>query len=381
MGFHLTNVLLHSLTVALFFFFLRKFDLPVKIAFICALIYGLHPIHSEPVSAINGRHSLLAGIFCLLAVLTHLKQRRLLCFLCTMAALLSRETSVMIVPALVLVDFCFNKSKSFDFKRLLSNYSLPCLAIMIYFFLRFKFIGGLGRVYDGDISTGDYVFSRRIFMQPVYLFEYFKMIFWPFDLHFWRQIYFPTKFSDPRFLTPFIAFCSYLGLTWFLFRNSLKAFLGTAWFILFLIPVLNLFVIVNSPVLEHWLYIPYMGIVLVVAVVWHSKMNRTLEHKIVSSIASMALLLFLSYRSIEQNKVWKDDLALLEHTTKYVKYDPTVYNYLGTTYLKLQRWEDAEKAFLTAIEIDPKYVPAKSNLMLARQKRLPQSSTKTLPRP
>ena len=61
-SFHLVNVLLHSLATYLFVA-LAKTTLPGSrlSVFFAAMIFALHPIHSEAVAGIVGRADILAG--------------------------------------------------------------------------------------------------------------------------------------------------------------------------------------------------------------------------------------------------------------------------------------------------------------------------------
>ena len=73
MGWHLTAVLLHVLVTWLVYCVIKRLTGRVTVAWLTALIFGVHPIHHEVVAWISGTtESLFAAMF-LLAFLAYLK--------------------------------------------------------------------------------------------------------------------------------------------------------------------------------------------------------------------------------------------------------------------------------------------------------------------
>ena len=76
-GYHLFNLLIHIFTVILVFF-ITSLTIKncttwgekgaIKIAVITALVFGLHPIHTETITYISGRASGMAGFFYLFTI-------------------------------------------------------------------------------------------------------------------------------------------------------------------------------------------------------------------------------------------------------------------------------------------------------------------------
>jgi len=67
--FHLTNIILHSLTVLILYFFLLRVTGKYELSFVSSLIYAVHPVHTEAVAWIVGRSEILATLFSLLCFL------------------------------------------------------------------------------------------------------------------------------------------------------------------------------------------------------------------------------------------------------------------------------------------------------------------------
>jgi hypothetical protein len=89
-GYHAVNLALHLCAVFLLFLALRDL-VPHRAAFIAAAIFALHPIQAESVLYVFARGTLLATVFCLLALRSWIKERRWIAVLWFTLALLSKE--------------------------------------------------------------------------------------------------------------------------------------------------------------------------------------------------------------------------------------------------------------------------------------------------
>jgi protein O-mannosyl-transferase len=125
---HFVNVLLYALTIGLLFKLLLKLlpNYSVWVSFAIALIFMVHPSHTEVVANIKSRDEILCFLFFILTFLSLLKARSgkpidaiktaLLFFAC----LLSKEAGIMYLPILGLY-FWMVKKESIGpvFKKLL----------------------------------------------------------------------------------------------------------------------------------------------------------------------------------------------------------------------------------------------------------------------
>lgn len=111
-GYHVVNVILHVMVCMLFKRACRQLWLGIaargekQISFVAALLFAVHPVHSEAVTGVVGRAELLSSIFFLLAFLCYAKAAKsirttqwiplnyfALCLLCSM---LSKEQGITI---------------------------------------------------------------------------------------------------------------------------------------------------------------------------------------------------------------------------------------------------------------------------------------------
>ncbi len=109
--FHLTNVGLHLLNVALVFALARALSGSIGWSVLAALLFGLHPLQVESVAWVSQRMTLLAAAFSLSAMLVHLRYARtgrlawiIPLTLLYVAAVLSKPTFLALPLALLLLD-------------------------------------------------------------------------------------------------------------------------------------------------------------------------------------------------------------------------------------------------------------------------------------
>ncbi|RYZ02897.1 MAG: hypothetical protein EOO73_29690 [Myxococcales bacterium] len=134
-GFHLTNLLLHLGCVALLFALLRRRGADPKLAFLLSACWGLLPRLTEAAAWISGRTDLLATLLTLAALWLHRPgslPRLLLASLLAFLALLSKETGVAAVLALLLVELSARSPRYSRWTRL----AAPLLALGAYVALR-----------------------------------------------------------------------------------------------------------------------------------------------------------------------------------------------------------------------------------------------------
>ena len=113
MGYHAINICLHAITSLLFFKLCSKLWRRQATALIAALLFAVHPIHTEAVAGLVGRAELGASIFFLLALMAyerhcanssnHSWQWKSL--LCASIAMLFKETGITIIGVCAVLHF------------------------------------------------------------------------------------------------------------------------------------------------------------------------------------------------------------------------------------------------------------------------------------
>jgi protein O-mannosyl-transferase len=176
-GFHLTNVVLHSLNAFLTFILSLRMVEGLKLAagtkraisIGTGALFLLHPSHTEAVSWISGRADLIATLFCLASLLFYFAYARtkrtaqlVLSLLCFALALLAKESAVCL-PFLVVVVGIFAGHSRQDGKN--RRHFLTCVALyvsilLVFVAVRSAFIGSL---------VGGYGISQHLNFSPSWL--------------------------------------------------------------------------------------------------------------------------------------------------------------------------------------------------------------------
>jgi hypothetical protein len=176
-GFHLTNIVLHSLNAFLTFILslrlvddLKLPDYTKRLVSIGAgALFLLHPSHTEAVSWISGRADLLATFFCLASLLWYLEYARsgrtsqlTLSLVCFALGLLAKESAICL-PFLVLVlEFLTGAARSDRnaFRRFLTGMAIYLSILLVFIAIRSLFIGSL---------VGGYGASQHLNFSPAWL--------------------------------------------------------------------------------------------------------------------------------------------------------------------------------------------------------------------
>ena len=111
-SFHAVNILLHAAVACVFYRFLLLLDLSRARSLFAALIFSVLPIHVEAVTGIVGRAELLAALFGLLFLNSHLRGKTAKACALYLLAMLGKESAVAFFPVLIVLDWARSKRKN-----------------------------------------------------------------------------------------------------------------------------------------------------------------------------------------------------------------------------------------------------------------------------
>ena len=256
-GYHFSNLIFHIICVLLLYLFLRKLKIPEPHALTLGLIFAVHPVLSQAVAWIPGRNDMLLMIFFLSGLILsinyiqharwYLFAAQLLCFL---LALFTKETAAMIpVVALPLLIFvCDAKWKQW----------LPLSLSWVAGILFWVLIRSMAPLLKLNMTVWELI-QNGIHRAPAAL-QYLGKIIFPVNLAVFPSI-------DHITLGWGILAAAVLAGLIVYSKSYFKplTIIGVLWFILFLVPVLVVPSSLNDQVFEHRLYIPVIGILLVLS--------------------------------------------------------------------------------------------------------------------
>lgn len=358
-GYHLTNICLHLANAVLIFNIILLIFGRRPLAFLTALFFVLHPVQTEAVTYISGRADPLAAFFCLVSFMFFIEHfgrdgvsRRLYSAVSVLFftfGLLTKETVAFFPFILILYEASFGKER-FKFKDLYKY--LPIAGVICVYAL----VRHIALLNVRNISiVGDFVpLFNRLLTIPAVVVAYFKLLLFPAGLHMERSDFLldpVISFLDPRFIASSVFIIALGMVIWLVRKRSKPIFFGSIWFILSLLPVLNIRPI-NAFVAEHWLYFPSIGFFLAASAVFLGALDlKSIRLCILSFL--IVICVMLGALTIRQNYVWRNPVIFYKYTLRFSPQSARVHTNLGVEYLNLKLYKEAEKEYLEAIRLDP----------------------------
>lgn len=383
-GFHLTNIGLHAASGVLLYFLLRRL-LPVLFAgrltdkvtcgaaFLVALLWTVHPVHSAAVDYISGRADSLAFLFScggwvlyLRAVET--KQRWLRVFLfCAAAAsallgFCSRETAGLWLIIFLLQHLLFTRALTRAGKVKLL---VTCVAL-------FGIYAGLRQLPERRTGKGpapEWSGSVRSVLMLRALGDYGRLMVFPANLHMERTVMDVTNYGSQGSWQKSVG-TEYLSIGGLLVAGLLgfgclrrgpgqkTRILGSCWFVVGFLPISNLFDL-NATVAEHWLYLPSVGLLLFGA---GAVLDLPARYRRALATGACAAALALSLRSAARSGDWITAEHFYERTIASGGTSIRVSLNLGQIYASRGEYPRAETCFRRILAAYPDYPAAQTNL-------------------
>lgn len=152
----------------------------------------------------------------------------------------------------------------------------------------------------------------------------------------------------------------------FLYRNHKEKCFGLTFFFLAIIPFSDV-IPLNSNMLEHWLYIPSIGIFFIFVdyicqkLHFSSRMNFMETLTRITFSALIIPLILLSARSIFRNIDWKDDFTIWRETAAFSN-SSHIHGNLGVAYGRKGDFKKSKEEFIKALRLQFNYPEAHNNL-------------------
>lgn len=385
--FHLTNLAIHGINALLVLLLTRHFASTQArlrphadwIAACTALLFALHPIHSETVTYISGRSTSLMALFYLLGLLAYVSEpanpehsslqhappaRRvmrnlrlhLLVPLCFLLALAVKETAVTFPFALLLWALCTGDHPRNALRQQWSSWLL-LVAGTLYFLLNPGYAAHLERSATFNDLGGNLASTA---LGTAWLLRQWVAPFWlnidP-DLPVLRDlgITIAALPSLPSLLL-LLTLTVTTGLSWQ--RRPWLAF-ALAWLLLQLVP-LHLVLPRLDVANERQMLLAGWPLAMVVAseLALRVKARATTTGRIIAA----ALLLCCLVLTIARNLDYRSEIALWEATARQSPDKARAHNNLGYAYAQAGRNAEARAEYQRALQLDAHDFKARHNL-------------------
>ncbi len=317
-GWHLLNILLHIGICTLAYFLLRRWNLSEILSFSIALIFAVHPVHTESVAWIAGSPDLLFGLFFLLAIWfagNFAERRKLPDLIFALVfyafALGSKEVAFLCFPVFWLIFSKDNQSSKQESIKLTGLFFLLASA---YFLVRWLILGQISHPVEDSAS-----FSSALFTVPSAFLFYLKQIIFPLSLGANYPLRVVESLDFVNFLLPLVISTAVLILLFLLAKRSFVQKIGLLIFILPLIPAMNFTVFPSEQIVhDRYLYLPLLGFLMIVVPYLKELAEKFSKEKNEQIILAIAVLISipLGIKTFFYNQVWANNLVLWEHSVK-----------------------------------------------------------------
>lgn len=364
-GFHLVNLLLHAAATWLLYLLLRTILVVASpqgkaVALAAALLFAVHPIHTEAVASITGRAELLAAGFLLAACILHLSDREIPALICFVLAVLSKESAVVFLLLVLVCDYARGEWKSrFRYARIAG-------ITLLYLGVLWKLHGG--RFAPAGISRLDNPLAGlpvawRVLNAIRVAWKYLGLQAYPRTLscdYSFNQIpvYLDWRHTLPAAAAAVAALAAWI---WAVRKQRPGLALAGGIYLAGFATTANIFIPIGTIMGERLAYLPSAGFCLLVALGWSWLLGRGepgARRRILAFGVLAAILAALAVRASLRNLDWKDNRALYSSAVAAVPRSAKMDANLGDLYLADMQFDLARSELQTALEIYPDFIEA-----------------------
>jgi len=357
-SYQVLNLIIHCLVSLLVYGLLRQLGLPQKAALLGSLLFGLHPVQTEPVNYINSRSESLAALFYLAAFGTFLKALApssspswtwyVLSLGTFSLGLLSKSTAVTLPLALLAYEeFVADRSHSKYGKNYILKLHFPFWLLSVLYLVLYRLLASQALTTAGQTRTWD----AQLATQTKALVHYLNLVFVPVKMNVYQQFWVSESVFAPSPLLGLLAGLSLLSIAYAGRRTAPLLVFGLGWFVLTLLPtfVVPLHILVN----DHRLYLSTFGLSLILG---HLALRRTMRWPLGAICLALALI------SWQRNEVWKDEITLWQDAVTRAPLMPETHYNLGHAHHLTGDLDLACRSYERAVELSPGYARAQANL-------------------
>jgi protein O-mannosyl-transferase len=355
LGFHLFNLILHAGATLLLYLLLQALlgsSQPLKdVAFAAALVFAVHPLHTEAVSSVVGRAELLAAGFLFAAWILHLQDQQALALLCFVLALLSKESAVVFLPLLLVGDYARGKWKA------RFRYATIAAVTLIYLGALWKLQGG--RFGQPTISQLDNPLAVipahwRILNAFRVAWKYAALHFYPAKLSCDYSFNAIPMYLDLRHTLPgVLAMLAAVGAwMWAVWKRRDGLILAGGIYLGAFAVTANILMPTGTIMGERLAYLPSAGFCLLVALGWNWLRGR---QRVVALAVLTTVLAAFAMRTMVRNRDWFDNLNLYSAGVRVSPGSAKMHGNLGGEYMASAEWDLAATEYDTALRINPDY--------------------------
>lgn len=361
-GYHLVNIALHAANACLLWALVWAMGAQPRVALMAGLLFALHPLGSEPVNYISSRSESLAALFYLGGLWAFVVAQgregsayRVLSWGCLLCGLLSKSSAITLPAVLFLYEIIVLRGEGvWRLDRAVLRRHGPYWIVALGYLVLIV----ANRFLTTSLSKRVRGMDEQLPTQIKALAYYAKLLIWPHGLNVEHQFAVSTAAAAAVWPAALLLASAALGLLW-LHQKKMRALLFlSSWALVSLLPVviMPLNVLVN----ERRLYLPAAAFCAALALLLHRPCLRRYALHI-----GGALLVVYAGLTWQRNTVWENDFSLWEDAVSKAPQMPRVHLYLGNAHKDaafLQRfgspqagahWDQARASYRRALQLQP----------------------------
>jgi tetratricopeptide (TPR) repeat protein len=350
----------------------------IIVALVAALLFGIHPIHTESVAWVSERKDVLSTFFVLLSLISYRKYVAIqktkkksfyyiLSLIFFILALMSKPMAATLPIVLIILDiYPFQR---FSFEKVFKAHKKVIMEKIPFFF--FSLIVTTLTIiaqYSGGaiVSLKSYPLPFRIAVAIKGLSFYLEKMVFPIGLSPFYPLPKSISFLSFEYIFPIILIILISILCVWTWKRGRKVFAVVwAYYIVTLLPVIGIIQLGGQAAADRYSYIPSIGpfflIGLGISLVWEKycfKERVSSFTKIIIFLILISILSLLGMQTLKQLRIWNNSITLWSYElNKYPDLWLAYYN-RAHAYTSLGDYQRALKDLDKAIQYKPKYAQA-----------------------
>ncbi len=313
-AFHTENILLHAINVLLVFYFARIILKNNTASFVVALLFAVHPMHTESVAWVTERKDVLFFFFFMAGMIVYSfyaqgklkKSGYIIAFFLFLLSLLSKSTGVIFPFILLLTDYILKRPMTKIAWLEKIPYLLLAIAIGIV-----TIYAQAGQKALNESTVSVYTFFDRIFIASYALLYYIIKTIVPFGLA--AMHYYPGNGMQWYFYASLPVVIALVVMIILQYKKRPYIFYGGMFFIISMALMLQLIPVGYAIVAERYVYLGHVGFFICIGwfIAGMPGAAKPVKGTTALVISILACIIF-SVISWEQNKTWKDGVTIFD---------------------------------------------------------------------
>lgn len=311
-GYHITNIAIHLGCALLIFGIVRRTrGVPDLAAWAAALLWMVHPLHSEPVDYIVARTESLMTLCLLLALYYSVRDWRIPAIAACAAGMACKETMVVAPLLIVLYDVTFARGRMKDRRAFYMALAGTWSVLVV---LAAASPRGNSAGFDAGAGSAESGVWNYLLNQAVLVTHYLRLLIWPRGLVL--DYGFPRALTLTEVWPSALLVVALLGVTALAIRRWPAAGFAGAWFFLVLAPTSSVIPIVTEVGAERRMYAAAIPLIALAAAALWAAISRAFDgesrRRATFAILVSAVAIALAAGTVSRNREYRSPLTMWE---------------------------------------------------------------------